>query len=65
MTEEQFLREQSCDEIQGFLFATPLSGDNFAAFARERDTSALKAQGEKGQPPSAQPSTKEWQRRRG
>jgi EAL domain-containing protein (putative c-di-GMP-specific phosphodiesterase class I) len=31
-----FLREQGCDEIQGYYFSRPLPADQFAAFAAAR-----------------------------
>ena len=30
-----FLREQGCDEVQGYYFSRPLPADQFEAFARE------------------------------
>jgi len=63
--QEQFLREQHCDEIQGFLFAEPLAGDDFAAFAREHGIAMLKARAAKGRRASARSHAKEPRRRRG
>ncbi len=34
----QFLREQGCDEAQGYHFARPMAAAEFEAFVRERDT---------------------------
>ncbi len=38
-TEEQlnFLREQKCDEVQGYYFARPLNTAQFEAFMRDRE----------------------------
>jgi diguanylate cyclase (GGDEF)-like protein len=46
--QESFLREQDCDQIQGFLFSKPLAGDEFATFAREHNLGLLKEQAAKG-----------------
>ena len=40
--QERFLREQGCNEIQGYLFSKPLPGQEFIAFAREHNISLLK-----------------------
>ena len=40
--QERFLREQGCNEIQGYLFSKPLPGQEFVAFAREHNISLLK-----------------------
>ena len=40
--QEQFLREQGCNEIQGYLFTKPLPGQEFVAFVREHNISLLK-----------------------
>jgi diguanylate cyclase (GGDEF)-like protein len=42
--QEGFLRDQSCDQIQGFLFAKPLTAEELAAFVREHGISLLKEQ---------------------
>jgi len=63
--QERFLREQSCDEIQGFLFAKPLSGGEFATFAREHTIGLLKAHAAKAREPSSRRVAKELRRRRG
>jgi len=63
--QEEFLRDQHCDEIQGFLFTKPLGGDDFAAFAREHGITTLKAQGARGRRAAARPNAKARQRRRG
>jgi EAL domain-containing protein (putative c-di-GMP-specific phosphodiesterase class I) len=47
--QESFLRDQACDQIQGFLFAKPLAGEEFAAFARGHNLGLLKEQAVKGQ----------------
>jgi EAL domain-containing protein (putative c-di-GMP-specific phosphodiesterase class I) len=39
--QERFLREQGCNEIQGYLFTKPLPGQQFVAFARKHDISLL------------------------
>lgn len=38
-TEDQlnFLREQHCDEVQGYYFARPLNATQFEAFMRDRE----------------------------
>ena len=33
----EFLREQGCDEVQGYYFSRPLPAQQFEAFVRERD----------------------------
>lgn len=53
--QERFLRDQSCDQIQGYLFAKPLSAEDFGAFAREHSISLLKKQAAKGGSPLAPP----------
>ena len=63
--QEEFLRDQHCDEIQGFLFTKPLAGDDFAAFAREHGITTLKAQGARGRRAAARPNPKARRRRRG
>jgi diguanylate cyclase (GGDEF)-like protein len=63
--QEEFLRDQHCDEIQGFLFTKPLAGDDFAAFAREHGITTLKAQGARGRRAAARPNAKARRRRRG
>jgi diguanylate cyclase (GGDEF)-like protein len=40
--QERFLREQGCNEIQGYLFTKPLPSQEFIAFAREHNISLLK-----------------------
>lgn len=42
--EEQlrFLREQACDEAQGYLISKPLSGEAFLQFVREREGAAVR-----------------------
>ena len=52
---ERFLRDQSCDQIQGYLFAKPLSAEDFGAFARAHSISLLKEQAAKGRSPLAPP----------
>jgi diguanylate cyclase (GGDEF)-like protein len=63
--QEEFLRDQHCDEIQGFLFTKPLAGDDFAVFAREHGIATLKAQGARGRRVAARPNAKARRRRRG
>jgi EAL domain-containing protein (putative c-di-GMP-specific phosphodiesterase class I) len=63
--QEEFLRDQHCDEIQGFLFTKPLAGDDFAAFAREHGIATLKAQGARGRRVAARPNAKPRRQRRG
>jgi EAL domain-containing protein (putative c-di-GMP-specific phosphodiesterase class I) len=53
--QERFLRDQSCDQIQGYLFAKPLSAEDFGAFARAHSISLLKEQVGKGRSPLAPP----------
>jgi EAL domain-containing protein (putative c-di-GMP-specific phosphodiesterase class I) len=40
--QERFLREQGCNEIQGYLFTKPLPSQEFVPFAREHNISLLK-----------------------
>ena len=63
--QEEFLRDQHCDEIQGFLFTKPLAGDDFAVFAREHGITTLKAQAARGRRVAARPNAKARRRRRG
>jgi EAL domain-containing protein (putative c-di-GMP-specific phosphodiesterase class I) len=63
--QEEFLRQQHCDEIQGFLFTEPLPSEEFVAFAREHNLSLLKVQAAEAGQPSARRSAKEPRRRRG
>jgi diguanylate cyclase (GGDEF)-like protein len=53
--QERFLREQSCDQIQGFLFAEPLAAEHFAAFAREHGLALLKERAAEGRSALAPP----------
>ena len=46
--QERFLREQGCNEIQGYLFTKPLPGQEFVPFAREHNISLLKVKSAKG-----------------
>uniref|UniRef100_UPI0037518359 putative bifunctional diguanylate cyclase/phosphodiesterase n=1 Tax=Undibacterium sp. TaxID=1914977 RepID=UPI0037518359 len=43
-TEEQlqFLAEQDCDEVQGYLFSRPLSAEQFGQFMREREAASAR-----------------------
>jgi EAL domain-containing protein (putative c-di-GMP-specific phosphodiesterase class I) len=34
--QERFLRDHACDEMQGYFFSKPVTGDQFAALLRER-----------------------------
>ncbi len=63
--QEEFLRDQHCDEIQGFLFTKPLAGDDFAVFAGEHGIATLMAQGARGRRVAARPNAKARRRRRG
>ena len=63
--QEAFLRDQHCDEIQGFLFTKPLAGDDFAVFAREHGIATLKAQAARSRRVAARPNAKARRRRRG
>jgi diguanylate cyclase (GGDEF)-like protein len=42
--QEAFLREQKCDEEQGFLISLPLPAEDFAAFLAEQTRAKLRAQ---------------------
>ena len=42
--QEAFLREQKCDEEQGFLISAPLLAEDFAAFLAEQTRARLRAQ---------------------
>lgn len=39
-----FLRDQGCDEIQGYLFAKPMNAQNFEAFVSDQKQATLAAQ---------------------
>jgi EAL domain-containing protein (putative c-di-GMP-specific phosphodiesterase class I) len=36
----QAVREQGCNEVQGFLFSPPLAADAVAGFLKEKNTAA-------------------------
>jgi len=46
--QEKFLREHSCDEIQGYIFSTPIPGDDFVSFLAQHNLSQLEEQAAKG-----------------
>jgi EAL domain-containing protein (putative c-di-GMP-specific phosphodiesterase class I) len=37
----QLLRQQGCDEIQGYLYSRPLKAEQLAAFARQPNQAAM------------------------
>lgn len=41
--QQEFLREQGCQELQGYLFAKPMPQDQFEAFLRQRSNAQNKA----------------------
>jgi diguanylate cyclase (GGDEF)-like protein len=45
--QEKFLREHACDEIQGYIFSTPIPGDDFVTFLARHNLSLLEAQAAK------------------
>ena len=56
--QERFLREQGCNEIQGYLFTKPLPDREFVAFAREHNFSLLKVNAAKGRQGSSRPGAR-------
>jgi len=46
--QESFLRQNHCDEIQGFLFSKPIAAGEFLAFAAAHNLAQLEAVAARG-----------------
>ena len=46
--QESFLRQNHCDEIQGFLFSKPIAAGEFLAFVAAHDLARLEAMTARG-----------------